>query len=313
MCSGAISRRHPFALVVNTFRFVMHLFQKPLPRLRSDCISLDKSRPQHATYDFHLGIRSSSVNANPNCWRSWISKFPSRSKRIDVISRIIFPVMFALFNLIYWSTYLFREGSEEEWTIWTCHQGQRRQSGTHKIEYIYIESGLNLFYLILLYHFRFPSLYTHSSSLLPGHWIIDVSLNQCQSRGCPREKKRKVLTAQTIVNFWSRFLFSCAIYTFKRKQFYLFWNKKENCLFRWQIRSSKNFPSLFERLAEEKPASVVLYTCKKKHIVLELCNEKKICWMFDVNQTNHCSRRLFPFFSISQRCFASYFDDWKMR
>ncbi|XP_046650515.1 glutamate-gated chloride channel-like [Daphnia pulicaria] len=87
---------------------------KPLPRLRNDGISLDKSRPQHSTYDFHLGIRSSSASNNSNCWRSWISKFPSRSKRIDVISRIIFPVMFALFNLIYWSTYLFREGSEEE-------------------------------------------------------------------------------------------------------------------------------------------------------------------------------------------------------
>ncbi|KAI9554416.1 hypothetical protein GHT06_019688 [Daphnia sinensis] len=87
---------------------------KPLPRLRNDGITLDKSRPLHSSYDFHLGIRSSSVGNNSNCWRSWISKFPSRSKRIDVISRIIFPVMFALFNLIYWSTYLFREGSEEE-------------------------------------------------------------------------------------------------------------------------------------------------------------------------------------------------------
>lgn len=40
---------------------------------------------------------------------NWLRKFPSRSKRIDVISRIFFPLMFALFNLVYWTTYLFRD------------------------------------------------------------------------------------------------------------------------------------------------------------------------------------------------------------
>jgi anionic glutamate receptor len=48
-----------------------------------------------------------------NCCRTWLSKFPTRSKRIDVISRITFPLVFALFNLVYWSTYLFREEAEE--------------------------------------------------------------------------------------------------------------------------------------------------------------------------------------------------------
>ncbi|RWS18247.1 Neurotransmitter-gated ion-channel-like protein [Leptotrombidium deliense] len=42
----------------------------------------------------------------------WLSKFPTRSKRIDVISRIFFPLMFAVFNLVYWTTYLFREDME---------------------------------------------------------------------------------------------------------------------------------------------------------------------------------------------------------
>ncbi|XP_042876952.1 glutamate-gated chloride channel-like isoform X4 [Penaeus japonicus] len=46
------------------------------------------------------------------CWGSWLSKFPSRSKRIDVISRITFPLVFALFNVVYWSTYLFREDED---------------------------------------------------------------------------------------------------------------------------------------------------------------------------------------------------------
>ena len=36
----------------------------------------------------------------------WIAKFQSRSKRIDIISRILFPLMFGFFNLVYWSTYL---------------------------------------------------------------------------------------------------------------------------------------------------------------------------------------------------------------
>ncbi|XP_062559941.1 glutamate-gated chloride channel isoform X10 [Armigeres subalbatus] len=53
----------------------------------------------------------------PNCCRTWWSRFPtrqcSRSKRIDVISRITFPLVFALFNLVYWSTYLFREEDED--------------------------------------------------------------------------------------------------------------------------------------------------------------------------------------------------------
>ena len=39
----------------------------------------------------------------------WFSKHrlpPTRSKRIDVIARIIFPIVFAIFNLTYWLTYL---------------------------------------------------------------------------------------------------------------------------------------------------------------------------------------------------------------
>ncbi|CAN7983046.1 unnamed protein product, partial [Ixodes hexagonus] len=49
-----------------------------------------------------------------NLCKAWLSKFPTRSKRIDVVSRISFPLMFALFNLVYWTTYLFREDKEDE-------------------------------------------------------------------------------------------------------------------------------------------------------------------------------------------------------
>nr|XP_023018980.1 glutamate-gated chloride channel isoform X2 [Leptinotarsa decemlineata] len=76
---------------------------KPLVRHPNDPMSLEKVRQ----CEIHM------QPARPNCCKSWLSKFPTRSKRIDVISRITFPLVFALFNVIYWSTYLFREEVEE--------------------------------------------------------------------------------------------------------------------------------------------------------------------------------------------------------
>ena len=68
---------------------------------------------QHAHSQTGGGSGQRVANNNPkkkvNFCRAWLNKFPSRSKRIDVISRIFFPKMFALFNLVYWTTYLFRE------------------------------------------------------------------------------------------------------------------------------------------------------------------------------------------------------------
>ena len=46
--------------------------------------------------------------------RGLLSKFPSRAKRIDVISRFIFPLIFAIFNLAYWSNYLVQAQAEYE-------------------------------------------------------------------------------------------------------------------------------------------------------------------------------------------------------
>lgn len=79
-------------------------FQKPLVRHPEDTMSMDKLRQ----CEIHMQPRKK------NCCRSWLSKFPTRSKRIDVISRIFFPIVFAFFNLAYWSTYLFREEEEGE-------------------------------------------------------------------------------------------------------------------------------------------------------------------------------------------------------
>jgi len=55
------------------------------------------------------GVRCGSGNGNAprhSVCQLWLSRFPSKSKRIDVISRILYPAAFGLFNLIYWPVYL---------------------------------------------------------------------------------------------------------------------------------------------------------------------------------------------------------------
>ncbi|XP_039151794.1 glutamate-gated chloride channel isoform X5 [Drosophila simulans] len=78
--------------------------QKPLVRHPGDPLALEK----RLQCEVHM-----QAPKRPNCCKTWLSKFPTRSKRIDVISRITFPLVFALFNLVYWSTYLFREEEDE--------------------------------------------------------------------------------------------------------------------------------------------------------------------------------------------------------
>ncbi|KAL7039177.1 hypothetical protein ACKWTF_009826 [Chironomus riparius] len=81
---------------------------KPLVRHPGDPLALEK-------------LRQCEVHMQPpkrqSCCKTWLSRLPtrqcSRSKRIDVISRITFPLVFALFNLVYWSTYLFREEEDQ--------------------------------------------------------------------------------------------------------------------------------------------------------------------------------------------------------
>lgn len=79
------------------------LFQKPLVRQGGDSLTLEK---------MHCQVHMQQPARKSIC-RSWLAKFPTRSKRIDVISRITFPLVFALFNITYWSTYLFREDKDE--------------------------------------------------------------------------------------------------------------------------------------------------------------------------------------------------------
>ena len=57
----------------------------------------------HANQDV-LYKQQEQTNAKKRSCKGLLFKFPARSKRIDVISRILFPSMFALFNLVYWIT-----------------------------------------------------------------------------------------------------------------------------------------------------------------------------------------------------------------
>ncbi|XP_074598820.1 glutamate-gated chloride channel-like isoform X2 [Brevipalpus obovatus] len=65
-----------------------------------------------AAYAMHtLFAKSHEIHANDpnkNFLSRWWSKFPTRSKRIDITSRICFPLMFSIFNVVYWVTYVFR-------------------------------------------------------------------------------------------------------------------------------------------------------------------------------------------------------------
>ena len=42
----------------------------------------------------------------------WMSNFQFRAKKIDVISRVLFPGTFLLFNILYWSYYLSQEHND---------------------------------------------------------------------------------------------------------------------------------------------------------------------------------------------------------
>ena len=81
-----------------------------LPAINSFQLSSKNSKQCEIHHNvLHPLRQGAGKKAKANFCRAWLNKFPSRSKRIDVISRIFFPKMFALFNLVYWTTYLFRE------------------------------------------------------------------------------------------------------------------------------------------------------------------------------------------------------------
>ncbi|KAB7503813.1 Glutamate-gated chloride channel [Armadillidium nasatum] len=58
------------------------------------------------------GEKGRSAFAMKNSFKTFLSKFPTTSKRIDIVSRIAFPLIFIIFNLAYWSTYLSTDGED---------------------------------------------------------------------------------------------------------------------------------------------------------------------------------------------------------
>ncbi|KAG8222563.1 hypothetical protein J437_LFUL016764 [Ladona fulva] len=46
-----------------------------------------------------------STEPEPNLMKKWLMGWPTAGQRIDVVCRIIFPVVFLIFNITYWSTY----------------------------------------------------------------------------------------------------------------------------------------------------------------------------------------------------------------
>ena len=59
-----------------------------------------------------MGMASGLMAARRNRLAEWVHNFNFRAKKIDVISRVMFPLVFAIFNCMYWSYYLTQENKQ---------------------------------------------------------------------------------------------------------------------------------------------------------------------------------------------------------
>ena len=78
-------------------------------------IDSDDLDDSHMGYAKTLGaVKLSKKNKQRSGWiKSWLSRFPTRSKQIDVVSRISFPLFFLFFNVFYWTTYWNADDNKE--------------------------------------------------------------------------------------------------------------------------------------------------------------------------------------------------------
>jgi len=86
------------------------LKQRPLVPVGTEVIFMEENsrargRPRRGPRN-ELQLHPHGRSSSRCCRSTWIGGYSLRSKRIDVIARIIFPLIFALFNLAYWTSYL---------------------------------------------------------------------------------------------------------------------------------------------------------------------------------------------------------------
>ncbi|KAJ6225911.1 hypothetical protein RDWZM_004456 [Blomia tropicalis] len=102
-----------FALVNYASRSDVHQAAAKQQQQRVAKWNLEQALMESGNQDLPYGMRGCEIHMpaprKKNWCKRWLSKFPTRSKRIDVVSRIFFPFMFGLFNSVYWITYMFRD------------------------------------------------------------------------------------------------------------------------------------------------------------------------------------------------------------
>lgn len=75
----------------------------------SDDIDSDSVFKRTRNGNYSNGTSLMKPDHAPNFIRKWLNRFPTRPKRVDIISRIGFPILFAIFNFFYWVNYLWRD------------------------------------------------------------------------------------------------------------------------------------------------------------------------------------------------------------
>ena len=76
------------------------------------------SSSHHPHHRRHPHLQALYPHPHPRNLQAWLNKFPSRAKKIDVLARVIFPAIFAFFNMSYWTFYLTQEANTDvKWTL----------------------------------------------------------------------------------------------------------------------------------------------------------------------------------------------------
>ena len=88
----------------------MYFLQKPMMRRSGDALIPGANFPINNIHQCEIHMKP---RKRQNFLMAWLNKFPSRAKKIDVLSRVIFPAIFAFFNISYWTFYLTQEANTD--------------------------------------------------------------------------------------------------------------------------------------------------------------------------------------------------------